>query len=184
MNSYFIVKFLFSVAMDIFILRIWMQWAQVDFFNPLTQAIAKITNPVIAPLNRLLPTVKNINLPSLLILWIIAILKVVVMIYFFNQFWFFDLAFLYYGFLTAIYNFGDLIFWILMARAILSWVKPDAPIAWTLAQLTEPLIKPIRRIIPPIGVIDISFMIFMLVLFGINQLLLKVLGQAWIIAMN
>lgn len=184
MDSYPIIKIIFSIAMDLFMIRLWMQFVRVDYNHPFTQTIIKFTQPILAPLRRILSPIYKVDTASLLVLFILATLKVMVFIYFkFGQF-IFEPAFFYYAVLTLVYNFGDLIFWILIVRAVLSWIAPQASIATILEQLTEPLIQPIRRIIPPIGMIDLSFMVFLFILYGINWLCFKIFAQAWLIAMN
>ncbi len=68
-------------------------------------------------------------------------------------------------------------FWVLLVRALLSWVSPDPrnPIVRTLVALTEPVLRPLRRLVPPhrLGGIDISPLIAMLIVqFLINGLMI------------
>ena len=77
---------------------------------------------------------------------------------------------------------GNLLFWLLLFRAIMSWVsRGQSGVDELLAQLTEPLIAPIRRIVPPIGMIDISFMIFVFILMFLNMLAFDLVGYLWIL---
>lgn len=168
--------------MDIFILKIWMQFIRADYYHPFTQSILKITKPITAPLRHIIPSIKNIDISSLIIVYIIALFKVVILMYFYFNEWSFSPIFLYYAALTVIYTVGYLIFLILVVQAVLSWIAQSSPMFSILMQLTDPLIRPIRRIIPPIGMIDISFMIFLLILYFINHLLFGILGQAWFFA--
>lgn len=170
--------------MDIFILRIWLQFIRADYYHPFTQGILKVTKPVTAPFNKMNLSVKNIDLVSLIIVFILAIIKVTILMYFiFNQ-WTFNLIYLYYAVLTVLYTFGYLIFWVLVIQAVLSWIAQNSPMFSILQQLTEPLVRPIRRIIPPIGMIDISFMVFLLIMYFIDYLCYTFLGSAWVIASN
>lgn len=68
--------------------------------------------------------------------------------------------------------------WALVGRAILSWIDPGArwPITRILADATEPLIAPIRRVIPPIGMIDISFIVAIVLLQVLQRLLVTALN--------
>ncbi len=70
-------------------------------------------------------------------------------------------------------------FWIIIIRAIISWVNPDPynPIVRFLYQITEPVLRPIRRIIPPLGGIDISPLIVILVIYFLQIFLVPTLLQ-------
>jgi YggT family protein len=72
----------------------------------------------------------------------------------------------------------NLLMWALVGRAILSWIDPGArwPVTRVLADATEPLISPIRRVIPPIGMIDISFIVAIILLQVLQRLLISALG--------
>ncbi|NPA15102.1 MAG: YggT family protein [Deferribacteres bacterium] len=72
-----------------------------------------------------------------------------------------------------------LYFWIIIIRAIISWVNPDPynPIVRFLYQVTEPVLRPIRRIIPPIGGIDLSPMVVILVIYFLQIFLVPTLLQ-------
>jgi YggT family protein len=78
----------------------------------------------------------------------------------------------YLSLLTLIKQAGVLLFWILIARAVLSWISQGrSTVEYVLGQLTEPLLTPIRRIIPSIGGLDLSFLILFLILQFINTTL-------------
>lgn len=77
----------------------------------------------------------------------------------------------------------DIIIWLLRAltfallgRAILSWVDPGGQwqISRLLADVTEPIVAPLRRVIPPVGMFDISF----IVAFVLLQVLIQLLEQS------
>ena len=66
----------------------------------------------------------------------------------------------------------------LIGRALLSWFDPRGQ--WTitrlLADLTEPIVAPLRRVIPPIGMIDISFIVAIILIQVLERLLVQALG--------
>lgn len=82
-----------------------------------------------------------------------------------------------------LYSFIDLLFYALnlaiLIRVILSWlrVNPYNPFASFIYQVTDPILEPLRRIIPPLGMIDISPIVAMLLLSVVQQVLLTVVGQ-------
>ncbi|MBI3333802.1 MAG: YggT family protein [Candidatus Omnitrophica bacterium] len=67
--------------------------------------------------------------------------------------------------------------WILIARVLMSWVSPDPfnPIVQFLVKATDPVLEPLHRIIPPIGFLDISPVVALLALQGLNYFLVRTL---------
>lgn len=178
MNNLDLIRYGFLIVTFVFMLRLWMQYIRVDYYNSFTQNIIKITQPIIGPLRKLIPSIGKIDTATLLIVILLSGLKI-----YFIVGWIGNIYFLVV-FLTVIATFGKLIFWILIIRAIMSWVSPGYnSFSIVLAQLTEPLITPIRKIIPPLGMIDISFMIFIFGLYFLNSLAFNWFGNVWAIAM-
>ena len=82
--------------------------------------------------------------------------------------------------LTVLKKAGSMIFWILLIRAILSWVSQGRnPIEYVMHQLTEPFLAPIRRILPALGGLDLSVLVAFIALQAINYLLGDLFGQLW-----
>ena len=76
MNSIqYLVSTLLSLYMFILMLRMWFQYCRVDFYNPISQSLVKLTNPVLNPLRKTVPTVKNIDLAALLFVFILGFIK-------------------------------------------------------------------------------------------------------------
>ena len=161
-NIYSALIFLTNTILDLYILivmlRVILQWVGAKFYNPITQLIVKLTNPVIIPLRRILPPFKGIDLASFLVLLILEFIKLVLIIY------------LSVGTLPGIFGlvviaFGELLdvildifFFAILINVIISWVNPmsSSPVNEILYLITEPLLKPIRKIIPPIAGFDLS----------------------------
>ncbi len=81
-------------------------------------------------------------------------------------------------------GFVDLVFralnLLLLVRALLSWVNPDPynPIVRFIYQLTEPILAPFRRVIPPVGMLDISFIVAILALILVENILISILASS------
>jgi len=60
----FLINTAFSLYLMVVLLRIWLQWARADFYNPLSQFVVKATNPLIIPLRRILPSIGKIDTAS------------------------------------------------------------------------------------------------------------------------
>lgn len=163
----FLVQTIFSLYIMAIVLRIWLQWARADFFNPLSQFVARITNPVLRPMERIIPSSGRFNLAALLLGIVISILALYVRLVMLGA-----SAGIVPLLIIGVQYFVSialqLVFWILIIRAILSWFSQGAnPLEIVLHQLTEPLLQPVRRIIPSIGGLDLSVLV---VLVGIQFL--------------
>jgi YggT family protein len=141
-----------------FVLRLLFQLARANFRDPMADAIVRVTNWLILPLRRVLPPIGKIDTAT--IVAVIAVASV-------RTFAALSLAGAAVGDVSlflriTIVNLADLVLRIYLFALLLYWltsyVSPDgrAPGVRLLAQLCEPILKPVRRIIPPIGQIDFS----------------------------
>ncbi|MDT3306497.1 YggT family protein [Shewanella vaxholmensis] len=168
MNAFtFLITTLFDLYLMVVILRIWLQLARADFYNPFSQFIVKATHPLIAPMRRILPSLGRFDTASFVLALLVVMVKVL-LISLIAGGGIDILLFLMFAVVSVIKKAGVLLFWMLLIRAILSWFNQGYnPIMMVMGQLTEPVLAPIRRIIPPIGGLDLSVM---LVIIGMNFL--------------
>jgi len=154
----FIIRTLVDLYVITFLLRIIMQWIRADFRNPLTQFVLRVTSPLVVPLRRVVPAVGNLDTACMIVVLALELVATVVLV---NltcaaeaQFMpLVSLAILRTIFLTLrVYLFVILIY------VILSWVNPGAfsPVASLLGSISAPVLRPLRRLIPPIGGLDLS----------------------------
>lgn len=179
-SVFFITKTILTALIYIFILRLWMHYVRVSFYNPFTQFIVKITQPILTPLKTIIPTSKQVDFSAVVVIYLLALLKVIfIFTYGFGAaVW--NNSYLLYALGAAFSSVGHLLFWLLLIRAILSWITRGQTYADDiLAQLTEPLVTPIRRFIPPFGFIDLSFMVIVFILFALNLVAYDVFGSVW-----
>ncbi len=174
----FIFRTLLDLYIITFVLRLILQWVRADFRNPLTQFIVRITNPLVIPLRRIIPAIGGLDTGTLIIVLSLELLMTVALI---NGACLGDpnisqtilLALLRLVYLTLrIYLFVILIY------VLLSWISPGSynPAAILLTSITEPILKPLRRIIPSIGGLDLSPLF---ALIGIQALTMVLpIGQA------
>ena len=171
------LTFLLSTVIELYtmvlLLRIWMQWAHCDFYNPFSQFVVKVTQPIIGPLRRVIPAMGPIDSASLLVAYILSFIKAIVL---FKVVTFLPIIWIA-GLLILLKTIGLLIFWVLLVMAIMSWVSQGrSPIEYVLIQLADPLLRPIRRLLPAMGGIDFSPMILVLLLYVINMGVAEVLA--------
>ena len=159
-TAYFLINTIFDLYLMVVLLRVWLQWARADFYNPMSQMVVKLTNPLVVPLRRVIPGFGGLDMASVLLAdWLTLSL---------------------FAGLTVLKKAGSMIFWVLLIRAILSWVSQGRnPIEYVMHQLTEPFLAPIRRILPALGGLDLSVLVAFIGLQAINYLLGDLFGQLW-----
>ncbi len=176
----FLVKTLIDLYVMVLLLRIWMQWSRCDFYNPFSQFIVKITQPVIGPLRRIIPSMGPIDSASLLLAFVLTTLKYPLLLLIQTGSLSLDPIIPLIGLLSLLKAAGTLVFWMVIIRAIMSWVSQGrSPFDYVLMQMTEPLMAPIRRILPAMGGIDFSGMGVILVLYLLNYLGMDLFPGLW-----
>ncbi|MFL0800229.1 MAG: YggT family protein [Agarilytica sp.] len=140
------------------ILRFFLQVARADFYNPFSQAIVKITNPALIPMRRLIPGVFGIDLAAIVLALALQFLVGELNYFIITQTFFNPLTTLLLGVLGTLKMATYLIFIVIIIMVISSFVAPysNNPIILLARQLLEPLMRPIHRIIPPMGGLDFS----------------------------
>ena len=162
----------------LFELRFLLQSSSADYYHPFTQAVLKLTNPLIN-----LPVIRSMHIKN----YYIGGLVIAFAISF--AFWigfglYLNLLpnfFLLAAILMPIKVFGYLLFMLLIVQALTSWLPSTRSISYLMYQLTAPIVAPVQRIIPPIGMIDISLMIILIILYAINGLFYKIFTFGWMI---
>jgi YggT family protein len=169
----FLIKTLFGLYITVVLIRFLLQWLRVDFYNPVSQFVVKITSPVLNPLRRLIPGYGGIDVASLVLAWLLQAVELALLALVLglgrNPLGALGWAIPeLIGLLISIFLFAVLI------RVILSWVNPDPynPAIAVLGRLTDPILVPAQRALPPIGGIDLSPMLVIMGLVLLEMLLL------------
>jgi YggT family protein len=154
----FIVQTLLSLLLFVFVLRVLLQWARADFRNPLAQAVVKITNPLVMPFRRVLPPIGKADTASLVAVVLVATIEVLILAALMNDY---EPTILHWAgrvALEVIRTTLRLYMIAIFVYALLGMIAPGgySPMQSLLAALCEPVLRPFRRIIPPIANIDFS----------------------------
>ena len=157
----YIVDMLLWLLLLAFVLRLLFQLVRADFRDPMADAIVRVTNWLILPLRKVLPPIGKIHTATVVAVLLVAGVRTFVIMAMaagggsgdwlvFLRVTLLDLV----GLVLRIYLFAMILYW------LTSFVSPNgyAPGVRLLAQLCEPILKRVRRIIPPIGQIDFSFL--------------------------
>jgi YggT family protein len=155
---FFIVDSLLSLALFVFLARLLLQWVRADFRNPIAQAIVKITNPVILPLRRVLSPIRKIDTASVVAVVLVAIIKVAILsalaVYgsMGVELWVRSIA------LELVIALLSTYFYAIILYALLSLIAPGgySPLQSVLDRICEPVLRPFRRLIPPLAGLDFS----------------------------
>lgn len=180
MNSYlseplvFLVEVLFGLYIIVVMLRFLFQLLRVDFYNPISQAIVKLTNPPLRILRRAIPSIGKIDTSSIILMLVLQyIAYVLIMLIVGAQL--LPLALLFLSIIELLNHAFNIFIFSIIILAILSWVSSpyqQNPITPLLEQLTRPVMRPARRLIPPVGGIDLSPMAVLIALFFFKLLLI------------
>jgi len=170
---YFIIKTLAQLYLLLLLLRFWLPWLRADFRNPVAQGILRFTSPLIVPLRRFLPAIGRIDTATLLVAFAIQFVTVVVLLAIFRR----QVDMLTVALVSVIELVIlslNLFFFAILIRIVLSWIAPNSynPITALLTTLSEPVLRPFRRVVPSIGGLDIS-PVFALVLLQALVILLQ-----------
>lgn len=168
----FVIDTLFSLYILAIMLRFIFQWVRADFYNPIVRFLVKITQPPLRLLRRFLPPFGKVDTASLVLLLILAMLKLAIV------------SSLVYGFppvfLLLLAGIGDLVgllfdifFIAILVQVVLSWVAPGSysPAIVLLDDLTEPVLRPVRNWVPPMGGLDLSPLVALIALQVLSMLI-------------
>lgn len=164
----FLIKTLFSLYIGAVVIRFLLAWTRADFYNPISQFLVTITNPVLVPLRRIIPSFGSVDTASIVLAFGLKLLEIALLV------WLVGLdANLVTLAKIAILELAKLVIWIyivaVIVQAVLSWVAPGGqyynnPVASLLQSLTAPLLRPVQRVMPPLGGIDLSPLVVIILL--------------------
>ena len=173
----FLIQTLFGFYILAVMLRFLLQWVRADFYNPLVQFLVRITNPPLLPLRRIVPGYRGLDLAAVVLAFILQFIEVTLL----NALSIQPVGvggLLILTVLELLKLLINIYLWGVIIQAVLSWFNPDPyhPAARVLAQLTAPVLRPARRLLPPISGVDLSPMLVVVALIFISLLLQDFLG--------
>lgn len=160
------------LVLVVFLLRFWMPLLRVDFRNPVAQGILRITSPVIVPVRRVIPSIGRIDTATVLVAFAIQCLSVWIAMLLIGM----PIRPLFIAvasiFELATLSVGIFMF-VIFIGIVLSWLAPPTynPVVAIVQSMSEPLLRPFRRLIPPMGGLDLSPVVPLLLLGALRILL-------------
>ncbi|MBM68879.1 MAG: YggT family protein [Haliea sp.] len=162
----YLLQTVLNLALLAMLLRFLLQLVRADYYNPVSQFLARVTNPLVLPLRRVIPSVRGLDLSTLLLALLLQMAAIVALLAL-NGFGPPGvLTLLVWSVLGLVGLLVNVYFFALLAMIILSWVAPGSrhPALLLLFQLTEPVMAPFRRMLPDMGGIDFSpILVFILI---------------------
>lgn len=182
----YIIQTLGSIYLFLVVLRFLLQLVKADYYNPISRMIVKATNPLLVPLRKVIPGFWGIDFACILlaILVKLVVLQVIILIAGFglqNP-----LLLVPWSLLGILSLISQTFFWALLILVIASWVAPYSanPALSLVRQLIEPVVSPIRRVLPNLGGLDFSPMVLMMGLHIFNQYIMPALAHAMGVPVN
>jgi YggT family protein len=152
----FLLQFIAGIIVFVLLLRFFLRATYVDWRNPIVTFIAKITNPMCAPFSKVIPTKGRWDFAAIASALAIQAIYVILLGFLTDKSY--GVALIAVFSITEILNqLLDLMFWLIIIQVILSWVSPGYnPNTAIFIQMAEPILAPFKRVIPPIGGMDLS----------------------------
>lgn len=153
----FLINTLFSLYVLVLMLRFLLAWVRADFYNPVSQFLVKVTNPVLVPLRRIIPPLGGVDMASILLMLAVQMLGIT-LILLLRGGGVAPLALV----MLSLGELVDLLFKVyiygILIQAIISWISPGNynPALNLLYSITEPVLRPVRRLLPPVSGLDLS----------------------------
>jgi len=169
----FLIQVIFGVYIMVVMLRFLLQLVKADFYNPVSQFVIKVTTPPLRPLRRIIPGIGGVDVASIILMWLLKSLELA-LIMVIGGLGTSLLPALAWSIPELISLFINVFLFAILIQVIISWVNPGGynPIIGLLSSITEPLLGPARRVVPPISGLDLSPMLVMIGLMLLKMLLL------------
>ena len=170
----YLVQTLLSLYLLAMLLRFLLQLVRADFYNPICQFLVKVTNPLVLPLRKVIPGFAGLDMASLLLALLLQIAGIAALLLIHGVGLPNPLLLLVWSVLGIIGLLVNIYFFALLAMIILSWVAPGSknPAIYLLFQITEPVMAPFRKALPPMGGMDFS-PILLFILINVIQIALR-----------
>jgi YggT family protein len=169
----YVLDALFTLVLVAFLLRVILPLVDAGFRNPIGQAVLKVTDPLVLPLRRLFKPVGRLDIAAVVALVLVQVLATALLLGLGGV----GALALPVVVVQALRSLLDLALQFytvaLLIHVVLSWVAPDVhnPATQLLARVCEPLLKPVRRLLPPLGGLDLSPLLVLIALQALRILL-------------
>lgn len=170
-----VLDFVFRLATLLFLMRFLLQASGANFYNPISQAIVKATDPVCKPMRRAMQSYRNFDFASLFVAWVISVIAVFAFTFMFSGSAPPVLSALWAGFIKTLLVLIQFYKYTIIIIVIASFVAPGThhPALALLNEMLEPLMGRVRKVMPNFGLLDLSPMVVLLVIIVVEDILAR-----------
>jgi YggT family protein len=172
-----IFNYLIQTALSLFLfavlIRLMLQLAKADFYNPVSQFMVRVTNPLLLPLRRLIPAIGRLDTASVVLALLVQTTSIIASLALMGYRPANLLVLMLWSLIGVLSLAVNLFFFAILGLIIFSWIAPQTyhPALALLHQLTEPVMGPFRRLVPPLGGLDLSPILVFIVINVLGKLL-------------
>lgn len=157
---HFLLNTLGSLYLLAICLRFLMQLARADFYNPISQLIVKITNPILLPLRKVIPGLWGVDMASVVFALVFHAVMIEALGLLLHGDFYMPFSVLFWALIGTVLFVSHIYLILFFVVMIASFVAPYSrnPALMLVGQIVEPLLAPFRKIIPPAGGFDFSML--------------------------
>lgn len=168
----FLIHISFTLYIYAVVIRMLLGLTHADFYNPFSQFILTITNPVLQPLRKWMPSIGRLDTAALVLIVVLKFAEL-----FIRGMLVGEKIMLGALIIPVIFGLIDLVInlfiFAIIVLVVISWIAPQLhaqnnPLASVLRSITEPLLNPARKLIPPIGMFDLSALVVLVALYCVQ----------------
>ncbi len=163
-----------SLILLIFLLRFLLQLVRADFYNPISQFVVRFSNPLLVPLRRMIPGFGGLDIASLVLAYGTQLLLMAAILVVAGQTELPWMNLVFWALIGVLSLLVNIYFWGLLIMVIASWLAPNSynPALILINQILDPVMRPIRRMMPDLGGLDLSPIVLMLAIQMVEILLI------------
>lgn len=175
----YLVQAVSSLLLITIVLRGVMHAVRADFYNPITQFVVKFTNPLLNPMRKLIPVSARIDPATVVLALLIHMLGIALVLWLSGYMPPNILVLLTWAIVGVLSLLVSLYFVAIIVMIIVSWVAPGSnhPAIYLVYQIVEPVMAPVRSVIPALGGLDFSAL-FVILALNMLQILLRHMAAA------
>ena len=175
----FLIVTIFNLYIWVLMLRLILHWVRANYFNPISQLIIKLTNIFVKPLKKVIPSIRNLETATLIVLIVIGLIKLL-LLSLLTQSMPGPISLIIGLLASLVSQLLNLYFFMIIIAAIASWFAASYhnPALQLLQTIIEPILRPVRKIIPPVAGFDLSPIVILIAIKLIDILVVIPLFQA------
>jgi YggT family protein len=173
----FLVSTLFSLYILAVMLRFLLGAVRADFYNPVSQFLVRITNPLLVTMRKVIPSLGKFDTSALLLMLLLQMISLSI-VFMLRGISISVVALLVTAVAELLLLLINIFMFSIIIQVILSWINPGSynPVTAMLYSITSPIMRPIQRLVPPISGIDLSPLVAIIGLQVVRMLILPLLG--------